>query len=240
MNQLPVGLYLIPVLISETSQANVIPAVVLDSVGMIHHFLCEDVRSARRFVSSLKIHPNIENLDFQLLNKDTPSTELDALMKPLRQGLPVGVLSESGCPGVADPGSMAVRYAHRNGIKVIPLTGPSSLLLGLMASGLNGQQFAFHGYLPIESQERVRKIKSLELESREKNQTQIFIETPYRNQALLKDLVANLRNDTDLCVAINVTGSSENIMTMTVSAWRKRQLLMEKVPAVFLFLAARK
>ena len=240
MNQLPVGLYLIPVLISESSQINVLPPVVLDTVGKIRHFLCEDIRSARRFVSSLKVHPSVENLDFQLLDKDTPSTELDALMEPLRQGFSIGVLSESGCPGVADPGSLAVRYAHRKGIKVIPLTGPSSILLALMASGLNGQRFAFHGYLPIESRERVRRIKSLELESLEKDQTQIFIETPYRNQALLKDLVANLRNDTDLCVAVNLTGSTENIMTMTASEWRKRQLLMEKTPAVFLFLAARK
>ena len=240
MNQLPVGLYLIPVLISESSQINVLPPVVLDTVGKIRHFLCEDIRSARRFVSSLKVHPSVENLDFQLLDKDTPSTELDALMEPLRQGFSIGVLSESGCPGVADPGSMAVRYAHRFGVKVIPLSGPNSILLALMASGLNGQRFAFHGYLPIESRERVRKIKNLELESREKDQTQIFIETPYRNQALLKDLVANLRNETDLCVAANLTGSTESIITMTVSQWRKRQLLMEKIPSVFLFLAAPK
>jgi 16S rRNA (cytidine1402-2'-O)-methyltransferase len=149
----------------------------------------------------------------------------------------VGVLSESGCPGVADPGALAVAYAHQQGIRVVPLVGPSSLLLSLMASGLNGQHFAFHGYLPVDTAECRKALKALELESRQKNQTQVFIETPYRNNAVFSNLLKSLHDETRLCVAIDVTGKEESIQTMPVKLWKKVSKSWPKLPAVFLFLA---
>jgi 16S rRNA (cytidine1402-2'-O)-methyltransferase len=175
--------------IADGTQEAVIPTSVKKELMNIHHFLAEDVRTARRYLSSLKIYDSIEPLQFSVLNKDTKETELSELFIPIQEGKNVGVLSESGCPGVADPGALAARFAHRNGITVVPLVGPSSILLSLMASGLNGQQFAFHGYLPIEGKESVDTIKKLEKESRSNNQTQIFIETPYRNNQLATNLL---------------------------------------------------
>lgn len=232
-------LYMIPTVIADNTTALVTPPVVLQSIEKIRHFLCEEIRTARRFVSSLKVHPHIEEVSFQKLDKDTPEDALTTLMQPLFEGHPVGILSESGCPGIADPGAAAVRYAHQHGIKVIPLAGPSSLLLALMASGMNGQRFAFHGYLPVESKERAISIRNLEKESAEKNQTQIFIETPYRNNVLLKELVQHLRSDTELCVGYNITGTSESIQSKLIKDWKKDIPYLDKEPAVFLFLAHR-
>ena len=158
-------------------------------------------------------------------------------MAPLMQGVNIGLLSESGCPGIADPGALAVAYAHEHQIKVVPFVGPSSIILALMASGLNGQRFAFHGYLPIEGREVAHVIKNLERESKEKNQTQIFIETPYRNNALMSHLLKNLHNDTRLCVAANITAPNEEIGCMSVRQWKHENKSFEKVPAVFLFQA---
>jgi 16S rRNA (cytidine1402-2'-O)-methyltransferase len=230
-------LYLIPTVISENTQHAVIPAHVLNALQNIRHFLAEDIRTARRYLSSLKIFESIEALSFQQLNKDTPETELEELFGPIKSGLSLGVLSESGCPGVADPGAMAVRYAHTHNIPVVPLVGPSSILLALMASGLNGQHFAFHGYLPIDTKECARAIKELEKESRQKNQTQIFIETPYRNNQVFGQLVKNLADTTYLTVATDLTGIQETIKTLTVRTWKRHSLTFEKLPTVFLFLA---
>jgi 16S rRNA (cytidine1402-2'-O)-methyltransferase len=169
-------LYLIPNIIAEGTQQSVIPNQVIAVLRSLRFFLAEDVRTVRRYFSSLKIFDSIEDLHFQVLDKETVLSDLSALMKPLIEGYDVGIVSESGCPGVADPGAMAVRFAHQNKIRVVPLVGPSSILLALMGSGLNGQQFAFHGYLPIEAKEASVKIKELEKESSIKNQTQIFIE----------------------------------------------------------------
>ena len=177
----------------------------------IHHFLVEDVRTARRYLSALKIYPSIEALDFQILNKDSRPEDLSAMFGPIFQGANLGIISESGCPGIADPGALAAKFAHENEIQVVPLVGPSSILLALMASGLNGQRFAFHGYLPIDAKECAKAIRDLEKESKQKNQTQIFIETPYRNNHLKDLLLKNLKNETTLCIAIDITGLEEKI-----------------------------
>ncbi len=230
-------LYLIPTIIADATQQAVIPDSVLSALNQIDHFLAEDVRTARRYLSSLKIYESIEPLDFKVLNKDTKEQELKELFIPITQGKNLGILSESGCPGIADPGALAAKYAHQQGIQVVPLTGPSSILLSLMASGLNGQKFAFHGYLPINSKESIEAIKTLEKESRAKSQTQIFIETPYRNNQLANNLLKALHEDTLLCIAIDVTGKDESILTKPIKAWKKELSELPKSPAVFLFLA---
>ena len=230
-------LFLIPTIIAEDTQQAVIPASVVDALKKIEHFLAEDIRTARRYLSSLKIYESIEPLDFKVLDKKTKEQELKELFSPIDQGKSLGILSESGCPGIADPGALAAKYAHANGITVVPLTGPSSILLSLMASGLNGQKFAFHGYLPVDSKESVEVIKTFEKESRAKRQTQLFIETPYRNNSCFNNLLKALHEDTLLCVAIDVTGKDESIQTKPVKAWRKDKPELPKSPAIFLFLA---
>lgn len=229
--------FLIPTIIADDTQQQVITQQCKDALPGIRHFVVEDVRTARRFLSSLKIFESIENLHFSVLNKDTKSEQVTELMAPALEGNNVGVLSESGCPGVADPGAVAVNYCHRNNIQVVPLVGPSSLLLALMASGLNGQKFAFHGYLPIDSKELTQAIKNLESESRKNRQSQILIETPYRNNQMLKALIQTLSPKTELCVAQDITGSEEVIRTKTIDTWRAQSFEMPKKPAVFLFLA---
>lgn len=230
-------LFLIPTVIAEGTQQHVIAPSVIESLKGLQHFLAEDVRTARRYLSSLKIYESIEPLDFKVLNKDTQEKELKELFTPILEGKNLGILSESGCPGIADPGALAAKYAHQQNIEVIPLTGPSSILLSLMASGLNGQKFAFHGYLPIDAKESVEAIKNLEKESRTRNQTQIFIETPYRNNQLVSNLLKALHEDTLLCIAVDITGSSESIKTKAVKHWKKDLPELPKLPAVFLFLA---
>jgi len=230
-------LYLIPNVIADDTQNVVITAQVRNELPHIVHFLAEDIRTARRYLSSLRIYESIEPLHFGVLNKDTKPQELEQLFEPVAKGHDMGVISESGCPGVADPGALAVRYAHDRGIRVVPLVGPSSLLLALMASGLNGQRFAFQGYLPIDAREAAQAVKEFERESRQKNQTQLFIETPYRNNAVFEVLTKNLNPETLLCVAVEVTGKEESILTQPVSRWRKTSPAWPKAPAIFLFLA---
>lgn len=230
-------LILIPVVIADETVSLTISEGVKEAVAGLQYFLCENVRTARRFVSSLKVHPRIEALNFVVLDKDTAPAALPELMAPLLQGHSMGVLSEAGCPGIADPGSDAVAYAHMHGITVIPLVGPSSILLALMGSGLNGQHFTFHGYLPVGTKEREARIRQLEQVSRQQGATQIFIETPYRNQALLDSLLRCLSSNTRLCVAVNLTAADEHIVSQPVGTWKKSPLALDKVPAVFLFQA---
>jgi 16S rRNA (cytidine1402-2'-O)-methyltransferase len=230
-------LYLIPNVISESTEVTVIPMGVRTVLKDLSHFLAEDIRTARRYLSSLNIYSSIEPLNFRVLNKDTTSQELSELMLPIKEGNDIGVLSESGCPGIADPGALAVEYAHQQNIQVVPLVGPSSILLALIASGLNGQQFAFHGYLPIDAKEATQKIKELEKESKAKKQTQIFIETPYRNNAVFDHLLKSLHNDSRLTVALDLTGTNESIQTLSIIQWKKNKVAWPKSPAVFLFLA---
>ena len=230
-------LFLIPNLIAEDTAHEVLPPQLKNILPGLRHFLAEDVRTARRYLSLLKVYPSIEELNFSTLNKDTRHEALDELFLPVFEGHDIGIISESGCPGVADPGALAVEFAHARDIRVIPLVGPSSILLALMGSGLNGQQFSFHGYLPIEGKESAKAIRDLEKESEGKNQTQIFIETPYRNNSLFQNLLKNLRGETRLCVAVDVTGSTEQIVTRKIREWRKETIEWPKKPAVFLFLA---
>lgn len=226
-------LYLVPSTIADNTQSLVIPPQVRNVLLQIGHFLAEDVRTARRYLSSLQIFPSIEALDFQTLNKDTPLSHLRTLFAPVFGGNDMGVVSDAGCPGVADPGASAVKFAHDHEIQVIPLVGPSSILLALMASGLNGQQFAFHGYMPIERVEFQKRIKELEKESRKNAQTQIFIETPYRSDSTFKSLLQVLRPDTLLSVAANLTAASEMTFTCSVMQWKGRAVTLGKVPVVF-------
>lgn len=230
-------LYLIPTVIAEGTQHRVIPRYVKDALKTIRYFLVENVRTARRFLSSLRIYESIQALQFSVLDKQTTEAALPPLFEPVINGYDLGVLSESGCPGIADPGAMAVRYAHRHNVQVIPLVGPSSIILALMASGLNGQRFAFHGYLPVDRRESARAIKEFERESAVKGQTQIFIETPYRNSDLLGKLLATLRSDTELCVSLDMTGNAETILSMPVGKWRSGHVTLPKQPAIFMFLS---
>lgn len=230
-------LYLIPNVIGDNTHSTVIASHITNALTGIHHFLVEDVRTARRYLSALKIYPSIDGLDFQVLNKDSRPEDLPAMFGPIFRGTNLGIISESGCPGIADPGALATKFAHENEIRVIPLVGPSAILLALMASGLNGQRFTFHGYLPIDAKECGHVIRDLERESRQKNQTQIFIETPYRNNHLKDLLLGNLKNETSLCIAIDITGVEEKIRTFSVKKWKGVTYDMPKAPAVFLFLS---
>jgi 16S rRNA (cytidine1402-2'-O)-methyltransferase len=229
--------YMIPTIIADDTQYDVLAPSVKDGIQSIRHFLVEDVRSARRYLSSLKIYDSIEALEFSTLNKDTTSAEMEALFSPVMAGLPLGILSESGCPGVADPGALAAAYAHKIGVRIVPLVGPSSILLALMASGLNGQQFAFHGYLPVDKSALTAALKNLEKESRTKHQTQIFIETPYRNNAMFSTILKTLSNETILCVALDLTGKEESVHSRRIVEWKRSKVEWPKLPAVFLFLA---
>lgn len=230
------NLYLIPTVISENT-TDVIPKQVTHVLSRLDYFLVENLRTARRFVSSLKLGLTIEDLDFEILDKKTPKKEVQRLLQPLMEGRNVGVLSESGCPGIADPGALAVARAHEMKVRVIPLVGPSSLVMALMASGFNGQRFAFQGYLPIDKKQLSSTIKKLELESNKLGQTQIFIEAPYRNNQLLKSLIDSCNPYTKLCVARDITGEEEFILTATISDWRKVTTDLHKRPTVFLLYA---
>lgn len=231
---------MIPTIIADNTAANVIPPGTINELAQLRFFLAENQRTARRYLSSLRIFDSIEALSVEVLDKDTQAGELQRLFEPVMKGHDLGVISESGCPGIADPGSLAVRYAHDQGIQVVPLVGPSSILLSLMASGLDGQCFAFQGYLPIDPKEAASQIKRLEKVSAQQSQTQIFIETPYRNKALFERLIANLLPDTYLCVAIDVTGKDEFIRCKPIEWWKMQTMDWPKQPAVFLFLAARR
>jgi 16S rRNA (cytidine1402-2'-O)-methyltransferase len=230
-------LYLIPTIISEETQDAVIPASVKEVLPNLKYFLVENIRTARRYLSSLRIYDSIEPLQFQVLNKDTTKESMQELFAPVFAGHSIGVLSESGCPGIADPGALAVQYAHEKNLLVVPLVGPSSILLALISSGLNGQRFAFHGYLPVDQKQLTQVIKDLERESRTKNQTQLFIETPYRNNNIIKVLLEVLNPATLLTVAVDITGKQEYIRTMRVNEWKKSKPVFSKLPAIFLFLA---
>jgi len=231
------NLYLIPTPLSDNSPESGATTRITETIMGIQHFLAENVRTSRRFISSLKLNISIESLDFALLDKDTPAEAVAQLCAPLLQGKDMGVMSEAGCPGIADPGNMAVKFAHEHGVIVIPLVGPSSIILALMASGFNGQSFAFHGYLPIESTARIQTIKNLEKETQSKNQTQIFIETPYRNNQLLADIIKTCQPATRLCVASDLTGPEELIKSHSIREWKSKSMDLHKIPAVFLIYA---
>jgi len=231
-------LYLIPCTLGDTPAEQVLPQHVIAVARKLKHFVVEQPKSARHFLSVLKPGQPIQSLHFASLNEHTAANELAELLAPLLEGHDVGIISEAGCPGIADPGADLVLLAHRNGIRVVPLVGPSSILLALMASGLNGQCFAFHGYLPIEEMARNRAIATLEAESAKRKQTQLFIETPYRNEKMFNALLAHCRPQTLLCVATDITLPGERIQTHTIELWKSLPApQLNKHPSLFLLLA---
>lgn len=230
-------LYLIPSVLAEGTAQQVISPQIKDVVRNTQYYAVENLRTARRYISSLRLGITIEELQMQILDKKTKEHQVGQILAPLLDGHDVGVISEAGCPGIADPGALAVEFAHKRGIKVVPLTGPSSMFLALMASGFNGQSFAFHGYIPIDKKARIEAIKKLESDSAANYRTQIFMETPFRNNHLLEDLKNTLNPSTRLCVAKNITGQDELIQTKTVADWKKTNLDLHKIPTVFLIYA---
>lgn len=229
-------LYLIPTILADGTADKVISPQVVETVQHLPYFIVENLRTARRYVKSICPHLVIEQLSFVQVDKDATPAQVQAALKPLlEEGKDAGIISEAGCPGVADPGAEVVRFAHQKDIKVVPFPGPSAILLSLMASGFNGQQFAFHGYLPIEKRDRLQALRQLEKEMQQRNQTQIFMETPYRNNKLLEDLLQTLHPETRLCVAANITSPThELIQTKTIQQWRGKLPDLHKQPAVFL------
>lgn len=214
-------LYLIPSPLGDTGPDETVPQPVLDRLRGLQHIVAEEVRTVRRYLSRAGLKGRIDTLSFRELNEHTPPEAVEQLLEPLLAGYDVGLISEAGLPAVADPGAALVELAHRRDIPVVPLVGPSSLMLALMASGMNGQCFAFHGYLPVRREERRRKIAELERESAARRMTQLFIETPYRNDALLEDLVAVCRPQTRLCLAIDLTLPQEQVRSWPVSRWKR-------------------
>ena len=232
---LDAALYLIPVGMSDSPIDHYLPAHNIEITRQIKHFIVENVRTARRFLKKCDKAINIDELTFYELNNHTDLSEVESYLAALAEGQPIGVMSEAGCPAVADPGALPVAIAQRKGYKVVPLVGPSSILMAQMASGFNGQGFAFNGYLPIETSARNQKIKELENDAYRKDMTQIFIETPYRNNRLIETLCKTLRPDTLLCVASAITDSDhESIVTLKVKQWTKRKYNYDKIPTIFL------
>lgn len=228
------ALYLLPVTLGDTSIEKVLPAYNKEIVSAIRHFIVEDIRSARRFLKKVDREIDIDALTFYSLNKHTSPQDIATYLEPLVGGASMGVISEAGCPAVADPGADVVAIAQRKGLKVVPLVGPSSIILAVMASGFNGQSFAFHGYLPIAPGERSRRLKELEQRVYAEDQTQLFIETPYRNHKMVEDILQHCRPQTKLCIAANITCEGEYIRTHTVKEWQGRVPDLSKIPCIFL------
>jgi 16S rRNA (cytidine1402-2'-O)-methyltransferase len=230
---MPGKLFLIPSMIAETDYDQVMPAYIREIINEITHYVVEDERTARRTLIKLGIQTPINELRFYILNKHTNPSEVPLFLS-IANTEDIGLLSEAGVPAIADPGREIVLLAHQNGVEVIPLVGPSSVLLAMMASGLNGQNFAFNGYLPVNSAERSRKIKHLEQRSLAENQSQLFIETPYRNNRLIKDLLTTCSENTLLCIAADITSRDAFIKTRYISDWRKQSIDLNKRPALFI------
>ena len=228
-------LYLIPTLLGESDPLMVLPATVFQVVDQVWDFIVENDKTARRFIKSVQPEKKQAELRLQTLNKHTTAEEWNRMLQPCLEGRNIGLMSEAGCPGVADPGAVVVQKAHDLGIQVVPLVGPSSILLAVMASGMNGQQFAFNGYLPIDKHERRQSIKVLEKISGERDQTQLCIETPYRNNAFLEELINAVQPQTLIGVACDITLPTEYIKTQTAAKWKKTTLPdLHKRPSIFL------
>lgn len=230
-------LFLIPNVLADNTAHWVISPQVQEVIAHTKIFLVENPRSARRYISSLKLGVNLEEVHMEVLDKSTPPESINRLMQPIMNGADIGVISEAGCPGIADPGALAVAYAHQKGIQVIPISGPSSMFLALMGSGFSGQSFAFHGYLPIDKKERSLALKKLEAESLKEKRAQIFMETPFRNNQLLEDVLNSLSPQTKLCIAKNLTAADELIKTLTIADWKKTPIDLHKFPTVFIIQA---
>ena len=228
------ALYLMPVTLSDTDPAGVLPQKNLMLLRRINHFVVENLRTARRFIKKADRSIDLESLHFVELNEHTDERDIPEMLNPVLQGNAVALMSEAGCPAVADPGARLVEYAHRRGVEVIPLVGPSSILLALMASGMNGQNFCFRGYLPIDEKKRAEVIKYMISEIRKHDTTQIFIETPYRNNRLLDCLLKVVPSDINLCIGADITGPDECIKTHSVADWKKLKPELTKLPTIFL------
>ena len=227
-------LYMIPITLGETPINQVIPEFNSDIINEIDIYIVENIKTARRFLKKSGIIKAIDELTFFEINKRTNESEIPSFLKAITEGKNIGVLSEAGCPGVADPGADVVALAQQQNIKVVPLVGPSSILLAIMASGFNGQSFSFNGYLPKDQKDRTRKLKDLERLVKNKQQTQLFIETPYRNHHVLEDILKNCFNTTKLCIAVDITLPSEQITTKTIEDWKKTKVNLNKRPCIFL------
>lgn len=227
-------LYLIPTTLGENEPLEVLPISIKRAIENIDYYIVENEKTARKSIKKISSSKSQPKLNLEILNKYTEQESLESYLQPCLDGYDVGILSEAGCPGIADPGADVVRIAHEKGIQVVPLVGPSSIFLALMASGMNGQSFAFKGYLPIDSADRKRTIKQMEKISKDQNQSQICIETPYRNDKLLADMLKALSNQTRLCVACDITLTTEYIVTKTITDWKKTSIDLHKRPTIFI------
>ena len=228
-------LYLIPCTLGETDLNNVLPSANAAVVTSLKYFIVENIRTARRFLKKVDRNINIDELEFFELNGHTPAEVISSFLKPMAEGHSMGVISEAGCPAIADPGADVVALAHRKGVRVVPLVGPSSILMSVMASGLNGQSFAFVGYLPVKEPERIKRLRELERRAKEENQAQLFIEAPYRNIKLFECLIKSVSPKLRLTVATDITSPEEFIRTLTIDEWRKQGVPdMAKRPTIFL------
>lgn len=231
----PIGkLYLIPTRLGDDIKLEVLPISIKKIIENTNYYIAENEKTARRFIKKISPVKSQSSLHFETINKFTVDSEIPAFLDPCFEGHNIGVLSEAGCPGIADPGASVVTIAHQKNIPVIPMVGPSSILLAMMGSGMNGQGFSFNGYLPIDKQERKQKIKHLERVSLEQNQSQIFIETPYRNQKVFDDLKSILSKSTRLCVAVDITLTTEYIKTKSIDDWKKTTVDLQKRPCIFI------
>ena len=227
-------LYLIPNTLGQSNIDNVLPSYNISVAKNLRHFIVENVRSARRFLKMLDRDIVIGDLSFYELNRHPPPDRIAELLLPIYEGHSMGIISEAGCPAIADPGADVVAIAQRKNIRVVPLVGASSIILSLMASGFNGQSFAFVGYLPIDKKARIQRLKQLESRASSERQTQIFIETPYRNNQLVQDMVATLKPDTLLCIASELTADTESVKTLPIAEWAKQQIDINKRNTIFL------
>jgi 16S rRNA (cytidine1402-2'-O)-methyltransferase len=227
------SLYLIPVPISDKSTKLVLPEEVLKMMNRIDVFIVENIKTAQKYLRSAGIEINQNKPEFFILDEHTSLNDLPGLLIPIQEGRDVGLMSEAGMPALADPGEEFILLAHQSGFRVVPLPGPSSIIMALVASGLNGQNFAFNGYLPVKKTERIQTIKRLEEKVYRENQTQIFMETPYRNMALLEDITRSCRFKTLLCIATSISGKDEQILTKTIGEWKKKLPDIHKKPSVF-------
>lgn len=230
-------LYLIPSTLGEIPPLEVLPISIKRAIEEINIYIVENEKTARHFIKKISPRKSQPSLTLFPLNKFTEASEIPSFLNPCSEGYDVGILSEAGCPGIADPGAAVVKIAHERNIQVVPLVGPSSIILALMASGMNGQNFAFNGYLAIEGSERKKQIKTLEKKSKEENQSQIFIETPYRNNKLLEELVKTVSGNTRICVACDITLTTEFIRTKPASQWKLEQVDLHKRPTIFIIQA---
>lgn len=226
-------LYLIPTRLGDNAPLEVLPMSVKKIIELVDDYIVENEKTARNFIKKISSGKSQPSLKINVLNKFTQPSELESFLNPCDEGKPVGLISEAGCPGIADPGAEIVKIAHKKDIRVIPLVGPSSILLAMMASGMNGQNFTFNGYLPIENSERKKALKALERESFNTNTSQIFIETPYRNNKLLEEMCKTLHPETNVCVACDITLPTEYIKTKTAAEWKNVTVDLHKRPTIF-------